>query len=145
MRGFPVQAFSGTAVQAIHDHGKFLLGNGMKWSGFGKILPHQAVGVLVGPTLPGGIGISKIGRGFQGAVDLDMSSKFQAVAERQGGDPGLDGQKRPDDGPVHRFAGHAGNMRQHVVTGFAFDQADDGLLAAGADQDVALPVADLAA
>ena len=51
MRGFPVQSFPGTVVQTVNDHGKFLIGHGMKRSGLGQILTYQAVGIFVGSPL----------------------------------------------------------------------------------------------
>jgi hypothetical protein len=74
-----------------------------------------------------------------------MPSKLQAVVEGEGLHPGLDGCKRADNGLAHRLTGLVWHVGQQAVTGLALDQADDGLLASGADESIALPMADAAA
>lgn len=49
MLGFPAQAFSGAMVQALHDHGQFLLGDGVEGPGFRQVLPDEAVGISFVP------------------------------------------------------------------------------------------------
>jgi hypothetical protein len=144
MRGFPVQSFPGAVVQTVHDHGEFLIGHGMKRPGLGQVLARQAVGIFVGSPLPGGIGIGEVGCGFEGAIDLAMPGKLQAVVEGQRADASLERAERLHNDIPDRLAGLAGHMGQQTEVGLAFDQTDDGLFVAGADQRIALPVADAA-
>jgi len=142
MRGPPAQSLSRAMVQTIHDHGQFLIGYGIKGPGLGQILPHQAVGVLVGSPLPGGVRVREVGRGFEPPVDIGMPGELQAVVKGQRRDTRLERSERLHNGIPDRLAGLAGHMSQQAEAGLALDQTDDGLLADFTDQCIALPVTD---
>ncbi len=110
MRGFPVQSFPGAMIQTIHDHRKFLVSHDMKRSGLGQVLAHQAVGIFVASPLPSGIGVSEVGCGFEGMIDLGMPGKLQAVVKGQRADAGLERTERLHNGIPDGLTGLAMHM-----------------------------------
>ncbi|MDH5701048.1 MAG: hypothetical protein OEZ41_13930 [Nitrospirota bacterium] len=55
----PVQTFSRSGVQPMSDGIQFALGVARQVRALGQILAHQAIGVLIGPVLPGLCGSAK--------------------------------------------------------------------------------------
>jgi len=47
MRFFKIECFSRTMVELIHDSLNLIIGYVLKAAAFGKVLPNQAVGILV--------------------------------------------------------------------------------------------------
>ena len=52
-------------VESVHGNCDFVISNGREVSGFGEVLSDQAVGVFVGSTLPGSVGMSEIHIGLE--------------------------------------------------------------------------------
>ena len=85
--GLSVQDFSWAAVELVLDGLDLGVGDAVEVGALGEVLADQAVGVLVGGTLPGAVGI--------GEVDLDVGGE---------GESGVVGHLRaliPGDGGVH--------------------------------------------
>jgi hypothetical protein len=49
---FVVERFPGSVVEFFHHFIDVLIGYVLKTTAFGKVLPNQAIGVFVQPTLP---------------------------------------------------------------------------------------------
>lgn len=108
----------------------------------GEVLADQAVGVLVGGTLPGAVGVGEVDRdtgdGGEGGVLGHLSALIP-------GDGGVDGPGRVGDhglqgvGDGGRVVAGAQAADEHEPAG-AFHQGDQGAAPAGADDRVALPV-----
>lgn len=58
-RRLPVQAFSGSSVQALGDRVQFVLGVARQICAFGEVLAQQPSGMLSGPALPRTLRVSK--------------------------------------------------------------------------------------
>lgn len=73
-----------------------------------------------------------------------MPDELQSIVEGQRADACFERSERLHNGIPDRLTGLAAHMGQQTKAGLALDQADDGLLVAGADQRIAFPVADAA-
>jgi hypothetical protein len=113
----------------------------------GQVAAHQAVGVLVGGTLPGAVGITEEDRHVQGAGELQVPGHLgaavvsQRLAKRRRdlAEAALEGLDDAARGAV------VGQTHEQELAAGALDQGADGGLAASALDEVALPVAGLQA
>ena len=83
MRGRKAKGLARAMVESLHDLVDSFVRNAGKVAAFGKILAHQAIGVLVEAPLPGGIGMRKIEVSPELGGDLLMARKLPPIV---GGD-----------------------------------------------------------
>ena len=83
IRGFPAEAFAGTAVDHVRHAAKMLLGQGVKIVALWEEKAQQAVGVLVGAALPWLVRLSKVNRSADGCFKLPELRELRAVVQRE--------------------------------------------------------------
>lgn len=76
---FEARAFSGAIVEFVHGLSHLVIGDVAEISALGKVLPDQAVGILVGAALPGGIGVGEVEAGIKYPSDVGMLGELLAV------------------------------------------------------------------
>ena len=140
MRRLEAEAFSGAVIQSMHGEFDVLLGDFQEGHFLWEELADQAIHVLVGPALPGGIGVSKVEVGSEFAGNALVLCELPAVVGRQGMNAFSERRQQRD----HRIRDCLRRLERHMsyqcVAGLAFVERDQSLLLAGADDQVGLPV-----
>ena len=89
MRGTPVQRFPGPAVHQVCDPIELLLAVGRQICTLWQELANQAIGVLIGASLPRAVRITKIHRNSRIGAELLMIAHLFASVIGQGLSHGL--------------------------------------------------------
>ena len=58
--GLPIEGFAGSTVQCCGDSVQVASGVSAEIGAFGEVLSEETVGVLVGATLPGTLGVAEV-------------------------------------------------------------------------------------
>lgn len=100
---------------------------------FRKELSNEAVHVLVGATLPRGIGMGEQEVGVESPGYAFMLGKPLAIISRQGMNAGRGGLQHGDDRARDNSSRLGRDMRDQGVVRFAFVDRNESLLMAGAE------------
>ena len=76
------QALSGPVVDLIGNSVELLLAVAREIRALGQVLAHQAVGVLVGATLPRAVGVTEVHRDARAAAQLLVHGHLSALVVR---------------------------------------------------------------
>jgi len=139
---FEAEAFSGSVVETVHSEGDVLGHDGVETHFLREELADQAVHVLVGATLPGGIGMSEEEVGIKFLGNSFVLSELLAIIGRQGMDAAGKGLEQADHGIGDRLRVLDADVGYQAIAGLAFVEGDQGLLLARADHQIALRVAE---
>ena len=134
--GLPAEGFTGSTVQSRGDGVQVVSGVSAEVGAFGEVLAEQAVGVLVGSTLPGTLGVAEVDVKIGVYAELSVLGHLgslvpgQGTAELmwQGGDRRSDrvayglgamtGKRGPVVDPLlFSVAWHGWKMQQHRESG----------------------------
>src|SRR5262249_18591914 len=74
---------AGAGVELVGDGVEFCLGVGGQVGAFGQVVADQAVGVLVGAALPGGVGVGEVDRDAGGDGEGGVAGHFLAAVPGQ--------------------------------------------------------------
>jgi hypothetical protein len=116
-----VEAFPRAVTQERFDLGNHAVVHSARVGPFRRILPHQAIGVFIGATLPSTIGAREVNRRPQGRGQEGKFRESLAVVKGHRATKNL--EQRPESLPAglsHRMASHVLNASQQRVTGLAF-------------------------
>lgn len=131
-------------IESMHGEGDLLSGDGIEGHLLRKELPDETVHVLVGATLPRGIGMGEEEVGIEYLGDSLMASELLAVIGRQRMDAGRKRRQQGDHGIRDDLSRLGRHMGDQGIAGFAFIEGNQRLLMAGADDQIGLPVAEAA-
>lgn len=92
---------------------------------FGKIAPHQAVGVFVGPALPRGIRVGEEKVRFEFARHGLVAGELGAVVGGDGQYPVPDRSQQANHHPPHRIGAPVGHPAQQDETAAALGERDE--------------------
>jgi len=137
------QALAGSAIQGVDD-GTQLVGSDLGQIGaLGQVLTQEAIGVLVGSTFPGMVGMREVDGQIESAFQLDRTGELAAVVQRQTA-TFLGGQSadRPVELLGDRPGGAGMDLSCHDVAAGAIHAGDEVSLASFADDGVAFPIAE---
>ena len=85
---FEPEALSGPVIELIYDGVKAALGELFKASSLGQIAAYKAVGILICPTLVGGIRVGEIDIQRELLADEFVGGELGAIVEGDGLNPG---------------------------------------------------------
>lgn len=139
------EAFSGAMVESVHGEGDLLRGDGIEAQFFREELSDEAVHVLVGATLPGGIGMGEEEVGIEYLGDSLMASELLAVVGCQRMHAGRERRQQGDHGTRDDLGSLGWHMGDQGIAGLAFVEGDQRLLMASTDDQIGFPVAKAAA
>ena len=80
----PVEMLSGAVIQLLDHLAQLGIGDLSKVCSLGEVLSYQAIGVLIGPTLPGAVGIAKVSRCRYRLGHGLVIREFRAVVQGDG-------------------------------------------------------------
>src|SRR5687767_4515289 len=138
----PSEGLARAAVEEVGDLVEVVLAVDGEVGAFGQELADQAVPVLVGSSLPGGVRVAEVDRAAGGDAEGVVGGEFPALVPGQGsgqlgGEPGdVLGEAGSDV-----FGGFGLDLDQHPEPGCSFHEGGHGAAVVGADQQVAFPVA----
>jgi len=139
------EVFSGAVIVSMLGEGDLPSGDEIEAHLLRKELPDEAVHVLVGATLPGGIAMGEEEVGIAHLGDSLMASELLAVVGRQRMDAGRKRRQQGDHGIRDDLSRLGRHMGDQGIVGFTFIEGDQRLLTAGTDDQIGLPVAEAAA
>lgn len=135
------ECFSGPIVERLDDGLQVGVVEVSQVGFLGQVLPEEAVGILVGASLPGTVGIGEVDVGLEEFFEMFERGKFFSVVHGQGADESrghiLEGGR---DGLVDGAGFEIGDGRRHENACLAFDECDDASFVVRAVNGVALPV-----
>ena len=110
-----------------------------------EVLADQAVGILIGPALPGVVRVREIECGRCTALDFSIVVKLGPVIRSDRFEQRALAANDLNGPRIHCDCRSAGELSDHNESRFAFDQAENAIPAAFAHHRVDLPVPELAA
>lgn len=140
MRCSEAEDFARAVIHFIGHEIQLFLRDAPKVMVLGKVLAQKAVGILVGATLPGGIGTRKKERRLQGARHPGMVGEFLAVVRGQAVDRPAGIAQCTDQAVGHRSGVLAVHLLHHEVARLAVHDRHQGGLVAGAEHGVDLEI-----
>jgi len=129
-------------VEAMHGKGDLMRSDGIEAQLLRKELSDEAVHVLVGATLPGGVGMGEEEVGIESPGDSFMLGELLAVIGRQRMNAGRERRQHGDDRARDSSSRLGRDMRDQGVARLAFVDRNESLLMAGADNQIGFPVAE---
>lgn len=141
MRCFEAEAFSGSVVEVVHGDKDFFFCDEIEAHFLWEELADQAVHVLVGAPLPGGVrmGEEEVSTEFIG--NSLVLGKFSAVVSRQRMHAGRKGRQQGNHGIRDSLCGLERDVGEQRIARHTLVHRDKGLLLSGTDDQVCLPVA----
>lgn len=131
------------AVIQLHNHFAQLgIGDLPKIRSLGEVLPYQAIRVLVGPTLPGAVGITEVRRRRHRLGHGFVAGEYRAIVQSDGLDSSPTRLQQADYGRLCQFCRDLGQPCRQQIAAATLDQRDQARLLVPLDHGVALPVAD---
>ncbi len=128
-------------IKSFHGEADLLRLDGIEAAFLGEVLAHQPIGVLVGATLPGSIGMSEVEVGVELAGDGLVVGEFLAVVGSQGMHKGLEWSEQARDRLADEVGGFVLNLGQQGIAALALNERNERLAMVGANDRVALPMA----
>lgn len=129
-------------VETMHGKGDLMWSDGIEAQLFREELPDEAVHVLVGATLPRGVGMGEEEVSVESPSYAFMLGELLAVISRQGMNTGCKRRQHGDDRACDSSSRLGRDMRDQGVARLAFIDRHESLLMAGADNQIGFPVAE---
>ena len=139
-RGTAAQNPARSVVEPVHDVADLGVRDVQEVGSFGKIAPHQAVGVFVGPALPRGIRVGEEKVRFEFARHGLVAGELGAVVGGDGQYPVPDRSQQANHHPPHRIGAPVGHPAQQDETAAALGERDEVALLPGADDGIGFAV-----
>jgi hypothetical protein len=114
---FEAEAFSRSVIEAVHSEGDVLGSDGVETHFLREELADKAVHVLVGATLPRGIGMSEEEVGIKFVGNSFVLGELLAIVGRQGLDAGRKRLEQTDHGFRDGLCGLERHVGDQAVTG----------------------------
>ena len=137
---FESETFSGTVVETMHGEFNVLLGDVLEGHLLREELADEAIHILVGAALPGGIGMGEEEVSAEFLGDPLMLSELLSIVGRERMNVGCKRRQQRDHGigdRLRRLERHMGDQR---IARRAFIECDQRVLLPSADNQIALPI-----
>src|SRR5436305_2998481 len=121
------------------------LGQGLHRGALRDVLTNEPVGVLVRAALPGSVWVREVDLDASRRLDLLVAVELRSIVDGDGDEQRGVRLDQLDDPPIYVDDLAAAQTADHRCAGDAFDECNDAVIAAGADNDVHLPVPNLGA
>ena len=142
MRGSEGEAFSGAMIEAMHGESDVLTGDGIETQFLRKELPDESVHVLIGPALPGSIGMGEEEIRTQFSGNVLVLGELPTVVGRQRMNASRKRRQQGDHGSRDGIGGLGWHMGDQGEAGLSPVERDQRLLVTGANHQVGFPVAE---
>ena len=138
-----VETLPGPMVQGVDNAAQSLGGDLREVSALGQVLAQEAVGVLVGASLPGMVGMSEVDEQVQPLFQFERTGEFASVVQRQTV-AFLSGQsaERSPELLGDRLGGAGVDLSRDNVAAGPIHTGDEVSRASFADDGVAFPIAE---
>src|SRR5919108_2876056 len=138
---FEAQGFTGSEIQARHSKIHFLVGDLLEVTLLRKVLSEQTIGVFIGTTFPGSIGMSEVVFELEQLSDLFMIGKLLAMIGGQGMNLVPDRKQESMNLILNRLGTSLRDFTQQSEARFSFSQCHQGLFVVFAKHRIHFPVA----